>query len=287
MNKLFTTFLFVLFSFTLAAQSELVGQWHGTLEIQGIKLRVVINVEETENGYKTTMDSPDQGAKGIPVAVTVFENPNVKFAIPGVLEYTGELKGNTIVGTFKQSGMSLLLNLTKNTSGEDLIKRPQEPKEPFPYYAENITFKNEKAAITLSGTLTLPNQTGNFPAVVLISGSGPQNRNSEILGHKPFLIWADYLTRNGIAVLRFDERGVGESEGNFTTATSNDFATDVQSAVEFLKTRKEINKKQIGLIGHSEGGIVAPMVAALNPKDINFIVLLAGTGVQGDELLLL
>ncbi|MFA5557232.1 MAG: alpha/beta fold hydrolase [Flavobacteriaceae bacterium] len=288
MKKLFTLFLFTtLTSFVLSAQSEITGQWSGTLEVQGIELRVVFNVSQIENGYKTTMDSPDQGAKDIPIPVTVFNNPNVKFEIPGAIEYTGALKGDKIIGTFKQSGVSLALDLTKNTSGEDLIKRPQEPKEPFSYYSEDVIFRNKKANITLAGTLTLPNQTGKFPAVVLISGSGAQDRNSEILGHKPFLVWSDYLTKNGIAVLRFDERGVGESEGNFAKATSNDFATDVQSAVEFLKTRKEIHKKKIGLIGHSEGGVIAPMVAVSNPKDISFIVLLAGAGIQGSELLLL
>lgn len=288
MKKLFIILLFTtLTSFFASAQSEITGQWIGALEVQGIKLRLVFNVSQTENGYKTTMDSPDQGAKDILIPVTVFDNPNVKFEIPRAIEYTGLLEGNKIIGTFKQSGMSFSLDLTKNTSGEDLIKRPQEPQKPFSYYSEDVFFKNEKSNITLAGTLTLPEKEGNFPAVVLISGSGAQDRNSELLGHKPFLVWADYLTKNGIAVLRFDDRGFAESEGNFATATSNDFATDVQSAVEFLKSRKEINTKKIGLVGHSEGGIIAPMVAASNPKDIDFIVLLAGAGIQGDELLLL
>jgi pimeloyl-ACP methyl ester carboxylesterase len=269
------------------AQTEIIGQWSGTLEIQGIKLRLIFNVSETENGYKTTLDSPDQGAKDIPFTNTVFENSKVKFEIPQAIEYTGELKDSKIVGIFKQAGLSLPLTLEKNTSGEDIIKRPQEPKGPFPYHSEDITFRNEKANINLAGTLTLPNTTGKFPAVVLISGSGAQDRDSEILGHKPFLLWADYLTRNGIAVLRFDDRGFAKSEGNFSTSTSQDFASDVASAVAYLKTRKVINTKQIGLIGHSEGGAIAPLVAVSNPKDIDFIVLLAGSGIQGDQLLLL
>lgn len=269
------------------SQSELVGQWSGTLEVQGIQLRLVFNVSHTEKGYKTTLDSPDQGAKDIPIPNTVFENSKVKFEIPQTIEFTGELKDGKIVGTFKQAKLNLPLTLKKKTSGEEIIKRPQEPQEPFPYHSEDITFKNEKANITLAGTLTLPNTSGKFPAVVLISGSGPQDRNSEILGHKPFLLWADYLTRNGIAVLRFDDRGFAKSEGSFSTATSYDFATDVASAVEYLKTRKEINSKQIGLIGHSEGGAIAPLVVASHPKDIDFIVLLAGSAIQGDQLLLL
>jgi hypothetical protein len=165
-------------------------------------------------------------------------------------------------------------------------KRPQEPVKPYPYHTEDITFQNAKTNISLAGTLTLPKKDGVFPVVVLITGSGPQNRDEELLGHKSFLVISDYLTKNGIAVLRYDDRGVGESKGNFETATSADFATDVESAVAYLKTRKEINKKKIGLMGHSEGGLIAPMVAAKS-SDVNFIVLLAGTGIQGDKLLLL
>ena len=134
--------------------------------------------------------------------------------------------------------------------------------------------------------MTLPKKDGIFPVVILITGSGPQNRDEELLGHKPFLIISDYLTKNEIAVLRYDDRGVGQSTGDFNTATSADFATDVESAIAYLKTRKEINKNKIGLIGHSEGGLIAPIVASKS-KDVNFIVLLAGTGIQGDKLLLL
>jgi uncharacterized protein len=171
-------------------------------------------------------------------------------------------------------------------SKEKINLRPQEPKPPFPYYQEDITFENPKAGIKLAGTLTLPARKGNFPAVVLISGSGPQNRDEEVYGHKIFLIIADYLTRNGIAVLRYDDRGTHQSQGNFTTATTEDFSTDAESAVAYLKTRKEINHGQIGLAGHSEGGLVAPMVAARS-KDVAFMVLLAAPAMQLDTLLLL
>lgn len=166
------------------------------------------------------------------------------------------------------------------------IDRPQEPSKPYSYYTEEITFKNNDSHVTLAGTLTLPSASGNYPAVILISGSGAQNRDEEISGHKPFLIISDHLTKHGIAVLRYDERGVGESTGNFKTATTADFASDVASAIEFLKTRKEIDKDKIGLIGHSEGGIVAPMVAS-NSKDVSFIVLLAGPGIEVMKILLM
>jgi len=178
------------------------------------------------------------------------------------------------------------MDLSKEKIEKEKIVRSQEPTGPFPYYSEDVKFENNVDKISLAGTLTLPKKEGVFPVVILISGSGPQDRNEELMGHKPFLVLADHLTRKGIAVLRFDDRGTAESTGNFKTATSVDFARDVESAVKYLQTRKEINKKQIGLIGHSEGGIIAPMVAAAS-KDIHFIVLLAGTGIRGDQLLLL
>jgi pimeloyl-ACP methyl ester carboxylesterase len=191
-----------------------------------------------------------------------------------------------IEGTLRQSGMEFPMNLSREVIEKPVVKRSQEPSKPYPYYSEEVTFQNGNANITLAGTLTLPQREGNFPAVILISGSGPQNRDEELLGHKPFLVISDYLTRNGIAVLRYDDRGVAQSKGDFKTATTVDFASDVESAIAFLKTRKEINKSKIGLIGHSEGGIIAPMVAA-KLKEVNFIVLLAGTGIRGDKLLLL
>jgi uncharacterized protein len=168
---------------------------------------------------------------------------------------------------------------------EPNIKRPQEPQKPYPYYTEDVTFQNISARVDLAGTLTLPTTESPYPVVILISGSGAQNRNEEISGHKPFLIIADHLTRNGIAVLRYDDRGVGKSTGNFGEATTVDFATDVASAVAYLKTRKEINKYNIGLIGHSEGGIVAPMVAS-SSEDVAFIVLLASPGIELRKVLM-
>lgn len=162
--------------------------------------------------------------------------------------------------------------------------RPQEPKEPYPYYSEDVYFKNQKAGIHLAGTLTLPKKEGIFPVVILITGSGPQNRNEELAGHKPFLVLSDYLTKNGIAVFRYDDRGTAFSEGNFKTATSVDLASDVESTVAYLKTRKEINQKKMGLIGHSEGGLIAPLVATQS-KDIAFIVMMAGPGISGDKII--
>ncbi len=176
--------------------------------------------------------------------------------------------------------VAAILLLTADKS----LKRPQEPATPYPYYTEEVLFNNDHANVTLAGTLTLPSKRGNYPAVILISGSGPQNRDGEWMEHKPFLVIADHLTRQGIAVLRYDDRGFGKSTGNFHSGTSLDFSTDVESAIKFLKTRKGIDVKKIGLIGHSDGAMIAPMVAA-KMSDVSFIVMLAGPGIPISELM--
>ncbi|MCB0523285.1 MAG: alpha/beta fold hydrolase [Lewinellaceae bacterium] len=286
MRVLLLALIAILNTVALIAQQDISGQWNGLLKAPGAQLRVIFNVTKTDDGYTSTMDSPDQGAKGIPVTNTTFENSTVTFEASNLkMGYTGELKDNEIVGTFKQAGHEFPLNLSREVIEKETIRRPQEPTKPYPYYTEDVIFLNTKADIALAGTLTLPKKEGVFPVVVLITGSGPQNRDEELLGHKPFLVIADYLTRNGIAVLRYDDRGVGKSTGDFKAANSADFATDVESAIAYLKTRNEINQKQIGLMGHSEGGLIAPLVAARS-KDVGFIVLLAGPGIRGDKILL-
>lgn len=267
---------------------DISGQWHGVLKVQGIQLRIVFNINQTDKAYSSTMDSPDQGAKGIPVTSTNYENSILELEISNAgIQYEGTLdKNNTFVGTFIQGGQSFPLVLTKEEIEKEKVLRPQEPTKPYPYHSEEVKFENTKDKIVLVGTLTLPERNGKFPAVILISGSGPQNRDEELLGHKPFLVLADYLTKNGIAVLRFDDRGTAKSTGDFKNATTFDFATDVEYAIKYLQTRKEINKNSIGLIGHSEGGIIAPIIASKN-KDIDFIVLMAGSTLRGDKLLLL
>ncbi|MDR2813433.1 MAG: alpha/beta fold hydrolase [Prevotellaceae bacterium] len=267
---------------------DIAGDWSGVLKLQGgIQLRLVFHIQPSESGYDATMDSPDRGKKGIPVTSVSYENSVLKLTVASIgAEYEGALgaTGN-IAGTFRQMGQVFPLNLSKEIVEKEKAARPQEPVKPYPYYEEEVTFENREDGVTLAGTLTLPQKEGVFPAVVLVSGSGAQNRDEELLGHKPFLVIADYLTRNGIAVLRFDDRGTAASTGNFATATSYDFSKDVEAGVKYLKTRKEINKAKIGLAGHSEGGIIAPMVAARS-KDVAFIVLLAGVGTRGDQLLL-
>ena len=273
---------------TITFGQEITGKWYGALNIPGNQLPIELNITKTDKGFTTTMDSPSQKAFNIAVPTTTFENATLKFAIPaGKIQYEGILNSDIkIVGFFTQSGQKMKLDFSKTASEEVVLKRSQEPVKPYPYYSEDITFENKKDGITLAGTLTLPNKEGNFPVVVLISGSGGQNRDEEILGHKPFLVISDYLTKNGFAVLRYDDRGIASSKGNYATATTLDFSYDTEAAVTYLLTRKEINKSKIGLIGHSEGGVIAPMVASRN-KNVNFIVLLAGTGLRGDKLLLL
>jgi pimeloyl-ACP methyl ester carboxylesterase len=267
--------------------------WQGALEVGGIKLRLVLKITKNPDGtLKATLDSVDQGAMNLLVDTIIIENKTMRFtmkSIGGSYEGTLNEDKTEVSGRWTQSGQSLPLVFKRVAEQAQVpqMKRPQEPKKPYPYREEDFVFANPEAGITLAGTLTLPKGPGPFPAAVLISGSGQQDRDETVFGHRPFLIIADYLTRQGIAVLRYDDRGVGQSTGDPANATSADFATDALSAVRYLQTRREINPQKIGLIGHSEGGLIAPMVAVQAPDEIAFIVLLAGPGVTGEELILL
>ncbi|MBC6489439.1 alpha/beta hydrolase family protein [Flavihumibacter stibioxidans] len=285
MKKIAGVLLLMLIGVTVWGQ-DIGGQWNGVLKVGSARLRLVFNIIKKDSGFIATMDSPDQGAKGIPVSSVSFNQPQLKIDVSNLnIQYRGELKENIIVGVFSQNGQDFPLDLSREKMEKTTLNRPQVPVKPYPYYEEEVVFKNEKANIDLTGTLTLPGKRGKFPAVILISGSGPQDRDETLMEHKPFLVLADYLTRSGIAVLRYDDRGVGKSKGIFSSSTTQDFASDVEAAINYLKTRQEINKKKVGLVGHSEGGIIAPLVAA-GTRDVSFIVMLAGTGVRGDQLLL-
>ncbi len=271
-------------SSSLSAQ-DISGAWHGKLSLPTGSLTIVFHISQTEQDvYVTTLDSPDQGANGIKTQTTSFNDSTLIIQIPVIhASYKGKLNSdNTINGTFTQ-GMPLPLNLKKGEASRP--KRPQEPQPPFPYRSEEVTVRNERDEINLAGTLTLPEKGTKFPAVVMVTGSGAQNRDEEIMGHKPFFVIADYLTRNGIAVLRCDDRGTAASQGTHATATNEDFATDTEAMVNYLRSRKEINAKKIGIIGHSAGGIIAFIVAKKDPS-IAFVVSLAGAGVRGDSLML-
>ncbi|WP_027418797.1 alpha/beta hydrolase family protein [Crocinitomix catalasitica] len=286
MKKLNLLICFLFFINTLGAQS-IIGDWHGLINANGISLKIVLHVREADNGYAVLMDSPDQQVSGIPVDEFTFVDNKLNWHInSGNFSYSGELLDNEYIqGKYKQNAMSDSLNFMRGLPKIEQIKRPQNPVPPFNYTSEEVTFLNEVDGVTLAGTLTLPNKKKNYPIVILISGSGPQDRNETALGHQPFLVLSDYLTNNGIGVLRFDDRGVGKSTGVHITSTSFDFANDVSAAVDYIKKRKDLKQSSIGLIGHSEGGLIAPIVAN-NNKVVDFIVMLAGPGVPCDELLL-
>jgi len=272
-----------------AAGQNLEGIWEGALDVGAMKLRLALKVTKaTDGALAAKLDSLDQGAKDLPVDVISLNDGAVHFEMKrlmAVFDGTLNKEGSEIAGQFKQARASHPLSL-KRVAKPTTLNRPQEPKPPYPYNEEEVSYENKRDGVRLAGTLTLPRGKASFPAVILITGSGPQNRNEELLGHKPFLVLADYLTRQGIAVLRVDDRGVGGSTGSIPNSTSENFAADVLAGIEFLKGRKGINQKQIGLIGHSEGGLIAPMVAAQS-NDVAFIVLLAGPGLPGEEILYL
>lgn len=269
--------------------SAIEGDWQGALKIQSFELHVVFHLQLTKEGsWKATMDSPDQGATGITVDSVLFSDDQARLVVKMVAgEYKGKFEpGDSIItGEWRQSGMSFPLNL-KRTKQPVVRRRPQEPKPPYPYVEEEVSFPNSEAGMTLAGTLTYPKTGGPFAAAVLVSGSGPQDRDETIFNHKPFKVIADYLSRNGIAVLRYDDRGIGGSTGDFSKATSVDFASDARAAVAYLGTRKEVNGTKIGIIGHSEGGLIAPM-AATRSENIAFMILLAGPSLTGREIILL
>src|SRR5579859_1175985 len=272
-----------------AKPSDIDGDWMGSLDTGAVKLRIVFHIVNTEDGLTATMDSPDQGAKGIPATSVTRDGASLKIeakSIGGMFEGKFAADLSSVDGKWSQGGGTMPLVLKKVKDKAELeLKRPQVPAKPYPYREEEVTYNNKVQNVTLAATLTIPQGTGPFPAVLLITGSGPQDRDESLMGHKPFLILADYLTRHGIAVVRADDRGTGKSTGVFATATTADFATDTEASLEFLKSRPEVDRHKIGLIGHSEGGVIAPMVAARNP-DVAFIVMMAGTGVRGDEILI-
>ncbi len=274
-----------------AEKGPFVGHWLGTLKFAGGQLRIVFHIACSAPTECTgTLDSPDQGVSGIPISQIQIQNNTIRIDVEKIMGvFEGELSSdkNMLKGVWKQSGFELPLELkrTDNPPGVVELKRPQEPKPPFPYTVEKVTFPAGEKGITLAGTLTLPEGKGPFPALILVSGSGPQDRNETIAGHKPFLVLSDALTRIGWAVLRYDDRGVGESTGDFALATTLDFAKDAESAFEFLKKRKDILPDRIGLLGHSEGAILVSLVASRH-EDVAFLVLISPPALRGDLVIL-
>ncbi len=293
MKQFFKLTGLVIFLFQIVNQStaqELTnkaqGNWSGQLELPTSKLEIIFKISADENGkLSSKMDVPLQGAKDLPVSKTEVRNDSLFLEVAMIM---GSFKGifetdKKITGVWKQGGVELALVLEKTDKVTEL-NRPQTPQKPFPYLEKEVEYLNQKSGFKLAGTLTIPKDAKECPAVILITGSGAQDRDETIFEHKPFMVIADYLTKNGIAVLRVDDRGVGGSEGNISESTSEDFAGDVLAGIDFLKTIDIINHKKIGLIGHSEGGLIAPIVAS-NSDDVAFIVMLAGPGIVGEQII--
>lgn len=286
MKTIATFAIAFILSIVSAYSQDISGDWSGTAKRGDKEITFVFNIEQENSTYSTTMSVPTFRISGIKPSATTFTNGTLIVDGSNVgMNYEGVLnnKAQQFEGTYKEGGIEMILNLKKGAVKTEDLRRPQEPVKPYPYYNEEVVFENTEAKITLAGTLTLPNKNGKFPVVILISGSGPQDRDESFMGHKPFLVLSDYLTKQGIGVLRFDDRGHGESTGDFGNATTEDFSKDALSAITYLRTRNDVDIKNIGLIGHSEGGIIAPLVAN-NSKDVAFMVLLASTGISGTEL---
>jgi hypothetical protein len=289
MKVMLSALLIIASTLAVAAQvstPNVEGNWLATLEVAGAKLRLVVKIEKSASGYAAKFDSPDQGATDLPIDSIVLDGNKLTFAAAKFgISYDGTLNqaGDEISGAFKQ-GANEMPMIFKRVAAVPKLNRPQDPKKPYPYDEQEVSYRNEKDNINIAGTLTLPRGGGPYPAVLLITGSGSQDRNETIAGHRPFLVLADYLTRNGVAVLRVDDRGIGGTGIGSLSATSENYAEDVLAGVSFLKQRKEIDPKMIGLIGHSEGGMIAPMAAARS-NDVAFIVLLAGPGQRGEDVI--
>jgi pimeloyl-ACP methyl ester carboxylesterase len=267
--------------------------WSGTAKVgKGKEITFKFDIKRVGQDYKTIISIPSARVSGLEPKQTTFKND--KLIVDGSnlgLRYEGDYskEKQEFKGQFNEGPNIISLTLKKGQVEQKISKsnRPQEPVKPYPYLGEEVTFTNKKANVVLAGTFTKPKKEGKYPVALLISGSGPSDRDETFANHKPFLVLSDYLTRKGIAVLRYDDRGRGSSTGDFSKATTLNFANDAASAIAYLKTRNDVDFDNIGIIGHSEGGIIAPIVANKMKKDIAFIISLAGTGIPGSELSLI
>jgi pimeloyl-ACP methyl ester carboxylesterase len=267
-----------------AQQSPLVGGWGGALEVQALRLRLTLTVADSGGALHARFVSVDQEGSAFPATVTLRGDSAIFDAGMIGARYTAVLVGrDTLRGEWTQGPGTLPLTMVRGADAGMVLRRPQLPRPPFPYREEQVAVQSVPG-VRLAGTLTLPPGAGPHPAVLLVTGSGPQDRDETLLGHKPFLVLADYLTRRGIAVLRLDDRGTGASTGTFATSTSDDFAQDAAAAVRWLRARPEVADDRVGIVGHSEGGLIAPLVASRTPE-VAFVVLLAGPGTTGAEVL--
>lgn len=289
MKKVLFTMLLSVAAMAVHAQvnatTALLGAWSGKLNVGAMSLTLVLHLEQADGYVKVSLDSPDQGAKGIPAFKEYLSDDSLAVKVEMIgMTYRARLKEGQLDGTFSQNGFSTKLVLARGVAE---VKRPQMPQSPYPYTTEEVTFRNEKDGATLAGTLTWPvgynkNAKKKPVVVLLVSGSGQQNRDEEVFDHKPFLVIADYLARQGIATLRYDDRATGKSVGGeVRNATTADFSRDAAAGIDFLRSNNAFSK--VGILGHSEGGSIAFMLGA--QKQVDFIVSLAGPGVKGDTLL--
>jgi len=264
------------------------GIWQSALQAHGMRLRLQLHVShDTEDHLIGALDSLDQGVSGLPAINVQLKEAAFHFEIPsvaGTFEGTLDSGKNKLTGNWSQTGADAKLEFVRSDQPLEL-RRPQNPAKPYPYREEEISFSNSAAGVSLAGTLTLPKGAGPFPAALLIVGSGPHDRDEALANHRPFLVLADHLTRKGFAVLRYDKRGIGKSTGSSDKATTLDLAADARAALVYLKSRKEIDPAKIALIGHSEGAMIAPLIAAQS-KDVAWVVLLAAPATKGEDTLL-
>ncbi|MGI4832861.1 MAG: alpha/beta hydrolase family protein [Janthinobacterium lividum] len=265
---------------------RLSGDWRAALG----PLTLTAHLHDPASGPRSaTLDVPEQHAQGLPLDFSVRGDSVFFYLAVAHARFAGKraADGQTLAGDWEQAGRLIPLTFTRLVAGQvpaAAPRRPQTPKGPFPYRSTAVTFASPAPSVTLAGTLTEPAGPGPFPAVVLLTGSGPEDRDETIFGHKPFAVLADYLARRGVAVLRFDDRGVGQSTGTLQGTTSADYAADARTALAWLRAQPGIEKQHVGLLGHSEGGTAA-VLAAGQPQPPNFLVLLAAPGIAGNELI--
>ena len=288
MKRIIIIFLISAIVQNICAQNPIEGVWEGVLKSGLNNLSITLRIKENNGKLDVSMDVPQQMLLNFKSIKSEYTADSLFISINSFnAKYNAAYKSDSMYGFWQQNGVSSPLNMKKTSEYKALeINRPQNPQPPFPYIAKDISFFNKKAKIKLSGTLTIPDTTNIWSCVILVSGSGAQNRDEEIAMHHPFAVIADYFSRNGIAVLRYDDRGTALSEGNFATATTLDLSGDAASAVEYVKKLPYINKKNIGIVGHSEGGIIAVMQAAKN-KSLNFIISMAGVAIPCTQLLVM
>lgn len=285
MKNIFLIALFAMMHQVLSAQDKFIGIWLGKVNA-GVEARVIftISIDATKK-LKAVMELPDQGIKGIASSDLVVTDDSIYIHMKEFNgNYAGRLSDDSTINGYWKQGFNTALQL-KKVEKVPVIQRAQTPVGPFPYKTDDVIYTNKDKSIRYGATISIPKGKGPFPAVILITGSGQQNRDEELAGHKPFAVVADHLTRKGFIVLRADDRGMGETTGDVYNATSLDFSEDVTVGIEYLKTRKETDQRRIALIGHSEGGMIAQILASQR-SDIAAIVLLAGPGKTGMDVLI-